>query len=245
MPVLLLLLFSMAFSICIAAVFFVNYHVERRRLNHQHHVHSEPNLFDDPAVHCLFLCRPSCWLAIKCRSVRAVQSALGLHNPKPCSFLEGMNGAEKLFIAPPVKGWILVFGAGLPEPSDDVDTCFRFILNLSRKLGEVQFFNARRIVREHAWVRAHRGRVIRAYAWAGKTLWKQGPRTAAEKDLDLQCLDYNETAERDSFNEPDRISINVEKVPLLAARWSLDPACIDERLLEHECGIAGEPSRRF
>jgi len=38
---------------------------------------------------------------------------------------------------------------------------------------------------------------------------------------------------------------NVEKVPLLAARWSLDPAAIDERLLAHARGVAGEPSHRF
>jgi hypothetical protein len=29
------------------------------------------------------------------------------------------------------------------------------------------------------------------------------------------------------------------------ARRSLDPAEIDERFLEHERGIAGEPSRRY
>src|SRR5256885_14182306 len=47
--------------------------------------------------------RPSSWLAIKSRNLRAVQSALGLHNAKPCSWIEGLAGEEKLFIAPPVK----------------------------------------------------------------------------------------------------------------------------------------------
>jgi hypothetical protein len=37
----------------------------------------------------------------------------------------------------------------------------------------------------------------------------------------------------------------VEKVPILAARWSLDPAKIDDRRLETECGLAGEPSRLY
>jgi len=245
MPVLLLLLFSMALTICAAAVVFVNHHARRRGLGAPQNLESEPKAFADSTIRHIFLCRPGCWLAIKSRSLRAVQAALGLHNAKPCSFIEGMSGGEKLFIAPPVNGWILVLGAGLPEPSEDVDACFRFVVNLSRKLGEVQFFSASRVVQEHAWVRAYRGRVVRAYAWAGKTLWKQGRRTTAEKELDLKCFDYTETAERNSFAEPDVIATNVDKVPLLAARWSLDPACIDERLLEQERGIAGEPSRSY
>ncbi len=241
MPVLLLLLFGVALSICIAAVVFVNHHARRRPQN----LDSESGALPVSVLPHMLLCRPCCWLAIKSRSLHAVQSALGLHNPKPCSFLEGMSGGEKLFIAPPVNGWILVLGAGLPQPSEDVDACFRFVLNLSRKLGEVQFFSASRVVRDHAWVRAYRGRVVRAYAWAGKTLWKQGRKTAAEKELELKCFDYTETAERNSFFEPDFIATNVDKVPLLAARWSLDPACIDGRLLEQERGKTGEPSQRY
>ena len=119
------------------------------------------------------------------------------------------------------------------------------MLVLSRKLGEVQFFSANRVLQHHAWVRAQRGRVVRAYAWAGRTLWKQGHRSAAEKELDLKCFEYTEAAERASFDQPDVIAVNVDKVPLLAARWSLDPACIEERFLGQEGGVTGEPSRRY
>jgi len=45
---------------------------------------------------------------------------------------------------------------------------------------------------------------------------------------------------RTSFDQPDPASMNVDKVPLLAARWSLDPAGIDERFLETAPGIAGD-----
>jgi len=175
----------------------------------------------------------------------AVQSVLGLHNTKPCSFIDGMAGEEKLFIAPPVNGWILVLGAGLLDPSDDVDACFRFLSRISRKLGEVQYFSASRVLNHHAWVRAERGHIIRGYAWSGKTLWNQGRQTAAEKELLMKCFDYLEEAERPTDGEQDAIASNVDKVPLLAARWSLDPARIDERFLEQECGIAGEPSRKY
>ena len=192
-----------------------------------------------------FLNRPPCWLAIRSRNLLAVQSALRLNNPRPCSWAEGLAGAgeKKMFISPPVDGWILVIGSALPDPADDVDACYRFVLELSRKLGHVQFFSANRVLNHHAWVQVEAGRVRRAYAWAGKTLWKQGLKTAAEVDLGLKCFDYLETAERTSFGLPEIIIANVEKVPLLAARWSIDPAGIDEGFFEHARGIAGESSR--
>jgi len=191
------------------------------------------------------LYRPGCWVAVRSCNLRAVQSALHLHNPKPCSWLRGLTGQEELFIAPPIKGWVLVMGSGLPDPSDDVDICFRFVLDVSRKLGQVQLFSVSQALYHHAWVKADSGKVLRAYAWAGRTLWQQGARTPAETELDLKCFDYTESAGQDALDQPDAPSTNVEKVPLLAARWSLDPARIDKRLFETAPGIAGEPSRRY
>jgi hypothetical protein len=239
MPVLLLLLFSTALSIGMGIVILVI-----RRAQHQQ-VNAKLN---DSAPHVAagdrrsFFNRPSCWLAIKSPSVRAVQSALGLLNPKPCSWVEGLAADEKLFITPPVRGWVLVLGSGLPDPSEDVDACFRFVIELSRKLGHIQFFCTNRVLQHHAWVRAQRGKIVRAYAWAGRTLWQQGKLTSAEKDLGLKCFDYAST-EPVPFGQTDAISSNLEKIPMLAARWSLDPA--QARFFEADRGIAGEPSWRF
>jgi hypothetical protein len=102
-----------------------------------------------------------------------------------------------------------------------------------------------RVLQHHAWIKADKGKVLRAYVWAGQTLWQQGRRTPAENELDLKCFDYTESVERTSFSGPDVVCINVDKVPLLAARWSLDPGHIDESFLEAAPGIAGEPSRRY
>jgi hypothetical protein len=188
---------------------------------------------------------PNCWLAIRTRNTYAVQVALGLHNPKPCSWIQGLAGEEKLFIAPPVKGWILVMGSGLPEPDTDVDVCFRFLLDLSRRLGQVQYFSASRVVHSHAWVKADGGRIVRAYAWAGKTLWCQGAMTSSERELGLQCFPYCEALDPSTFSQPSAAALNVERVPLLASRWSIDPSRIDTQFLQMERGIAGEPSWRY
>jgi hypothetical protein len=188
--------------------------------------------------------RPSTWLAVRSRNVHAVQVALGLNNVQPCTWLEGLTGDEKLFIAPPVKGWVLIIGSGLPDPADDVDICFRFLTSLSGKLGHVQFFKASRALGHHAWVRAEGGRIVRGYAWAGKTLWNQGIETRAETEFGLKCFQYFESPD-ETFEPSDLIAANVEKISLLAGSWSLDPASVDEHLFEHVYGIAGEPPRLY
>ncbi|MGH7967995.1 MAG: hypothetical protein ACREIC_04635, partial [Limisphaerales bacterium] len=229
MPALLLLLFSVAASIGIGIVVLV---VRRAKRKTPPARGLHPSIAVSPAFEraCVFR-RPPCWIAVRSRNLMSVQAALGLQHAKPCSWIEALAGDEKLFVAPPVKGWILVMGSNLPEPGDDVDVCFRFVLELSRKLGQVQFFSASRVLHHHAWVKADGGKIVRAYAWAGRTVWNQGARTAAERELDLKCFDYTEAAERISFNQPEPVALNVDKVPLLAARWSLDPARIDAGFL--------------
>jgi hypothetical protein len=189
-----------------------------------------------------FLVWPCRWLAIKCGRIQAVQSALGVRDAKPCSWLDGLAGEQNLFIAPPVKGWILVAGSSLPDPGADVDECFHFVLALSRELGEVQFFNASRLMQHHAWIKARRNRIVRAYVWAGETLWNQGAKTVEEDELGLQCFDYAECIPEFGAPVLDAAARNVEKVPLLAALWSFDPVFIYQHLLEGDCGVAGELS---
>src|SRR6266849_3810385 len=93
-------------------------------------------IFQSSIFHC-----PNRWLAVKSNNPQTVQKALGLHNPTPCSWTEGMARVsdQKLFVSPPFNGWVLVVGSLLPDSSEDVDACFRFLHRLSRELGEVQF----------------------------------------------------------------------------------------------------------
>ena len=188
---------------------------------------------------------PTRWLAIQSGNPQLVQGALGLANPRPCSWEEGLTAAHehKLFISPPLGGWILVMGSNLPEPGDDVDKCFRFLLDLSRKLGHVQFFSINRAVNHHAWAQVEHGVVRRAYAWGGRTLWNQGRLTRAEIELALKCYDYGDGEDRVDFGRVDPTAVNTERVPLLASRWSLDPTAIDARALKEHQGIAGKLSR--
>ena len=191
-------------------------------------------LFDSP-------CR---WLAIRSNHPPGVQAALNLHNTAACSWGEGLAeaGERKLFISPPIGDWVLVVGPGLPDPAEDVDRCFHLLTGLSRKLGEVQFFSLNRVLQHHAWARLEAGRVLRAYAWAGHVLWNQGEMTGAENELVMKCFHYTEASQQTDFSKPAPGSFNAEKVPLLAARWSLDPTLIDERRFSSRRGIVGDLS---
>ena len=185
---------------------------------------------------------PGQWLAIRSGNVAAVQQALGLANAQRCSWAEGFSDldGQRLFIASPVQGWILVVGPALPVPEDDIDRCFHFITRLSQQLGHVQYFSCDRVLGNHAWVRAHTGRIERAYAWAGETLWNQGTSTSAEKALNMHCQPYGQTVVELDYLELDQLTENTEKVSNLAARWSLDPASLTDRPRAMELGISGE-----
>jgi hypothetical protein len=186
--------------------------------------------------------QPTRWLAVKANDPYAVQAWLHLNRPTSCSWEEGLAEAreDKLFISPPVSGWVLVVGAGLPDPAEDVDACYRFLTELSRKLGQVQFFSASRVVNYHCWALIDKGRVFRAYAWAGETIWNQGPITAAERELGLVCVGYG--AEQSAFAIRDALTVNTDNVSQLAARWSVDPCACSPASLNGR-GIVGEFSQ--
>src|SRR5215203_3821469 len=139
---------------------------------------------------------PSRWLAVRSQHPQVIQNALGVQHARACSWSDALARSfePRLFISPPVNGWIVVMGCDLPDPADDIDECFKFLTGLSRKLGEVQFFTRNRAVAHHGWVRVQDGTVLRAYVWAGETLWDQGTMTQTERDLRLRCLTYTESS---------------------------------------------------
>ncbi len=218
------LLMLIPFGIVLSTgVFFAYYAVRRAREKRA----AESPDFSHPGAAASFrlslLEQPCRWLAIKTRNPAMVQAALKLHRATPCSWEEGLVEARenKLFISPPVSGWVFVVGVGLPEPSEDVDVCYRFLTHLSRKLGHVQFFSVNRVLNHHSWALLENGRVFRGYAWAGSALWNQGPQTSAEKELDIVCFPY--ASDSNAFTSRESLSNNCDKVGQLAGRWSLDP----------------------
>jgi len=169
--------------------------------------------------------RPATWLAVRSLESATVRAAL--------------PGRDDYFISPRVNGWVIVTGPGLPDPGDDVDACFLFLTAVSRQLGHVQFFHMEKFSSHHAWARMDEGCVTRAYAWAGETIWNQGETTQAEKRLAMKCFQYGEDADTGFQTTKEHAAANVEKIPRLAGRWSLDPEIL------HRTGGITDGSSRF
>jgi hypothetical protein len=167
---------------------------------------------------------PTTWLAVRSLEAETIRAAL--------------PDKDEFSISPRVNGWVIVTGPGLPDPGEDVDACFLFLAAVSRQLGHVQFFHREKFSAHHAWVRMDEGCVTRAYAWAGETLWHQGEITLAEKGLGLKYSGYGEEADTGFWTTKENAAANVEKIPRLAARWSLNP-----EMLQRAGGISGESSR--
>jgi hypothetical protein len=179
-----------------------------------------------PSAYKAAMPRPASWLAIRSIEPEVVRTAL--------------VDKSEFFISPRVNNWVVVTGPGLPNPSENVDGCFRFLTDLSRQLGHVQFFYVEKFSAHHAWARLDEGCVTRAYAWAGETIWNQGLKTLGETELGLKCFDYGESHSIEPWTTNDNAVANVEKIPLLATRWSIDPA-----ILSRVDGITGESSRLY
>ena len=131
------------------------------------------------------------WLAIHNENAGTIMDALKLKNRQPANWASGIRqayGLKKVFVTPPVQGWTLVAGLALPDAGDarHPDRCTPLLRDLSRQLGQVQYFGTHRVVEYHAWAKAENGAITRAYAYVGEegvTLWNIGPKTPEEKAL--------------------------------------------------------------
>jgi hypothetical protein len=220
MTLMLLMAHFLALGVAVMVFGWIIYLRRRNRALERRH----PSAWDVPDSHITASLRPTTWLAVRSLEPETIRAVL----PDKHDFC----------ISQRVNGWVIVTGPGLPEPGDNVDACHLFLTALSRELGHVQFFHMEKFSAHHAWVRMDEGCVTRAYAWAGETLWNQGAKTLAESRLDLKCYAYGEDSGAGSWVTKENASVNVEKIPLLAARWSVDP-----EILHRTKGIAGESSR--
>ena len=136
---------------------------------------------------------------------------------------------------------MLVFGHYLPNPSEDIDTFYKYMRNLSKEVGEVQFFCLDARFHEHGWVRLIDGNVVRSYVWAESVLWNEGSPSSAECSLRMHAFDYGDQSETESLTELNRkLEYNVEHIHALAARWSLDPLRVEPKDFTSEFGLTGE-----
>ncbi|HEX4403616.1 MAG TPA: hypothetical protein VH560_02230 [Polyangia bacterium] len=176
------------------------------------------------------------WLAFKGTTTQAVAKALDLREVAPVGWTAGLVGAYagRVFVTPPVDGWVLATSTRFPDagggPSTDAAT--PLMARLSHEFDEVQYFSTHEDIGWNAWARYVNGAVVRKYAYLGAQgiiLWNEGDPTPEERALNL---DFNAKAVRDGA-VPEEANVFA-----LAAKWSVDPSSLGQRL-DPGVGLAG------
>jgi len=210
-----------------------------------------------------------CWFAIRTTDGAAIGRILGLRNQQPANWASGIAFAydapepkskfAKVFVSPPVDGWTLVIGFGLPYPADvsseanlRIGRDFRrHFLNLASHFDDVQFFGTYRVVGFNAWARARGGHVERVFSMSdGEVLANEGPQSSEEAHLGLLDLGNQAPVKATAFlfeHMSSRRSQGQERSPIpdeqdtidMAGAWSIDPTQLESMMQSKGVGLVG------
>ncbi|MBV9124235.1 MAG: hypothetical protein JO112_12830 [Planctomycetes bacterium] len=147
------------------------------------------------------------WLAVRRGTVEAVVEVLGLSDPRPASWSQGMavvGGYHEdcpgdwgeiagVFITPLVRGWRLAVGhflgaAPLVRPEEDLRTSGRRVAGwcrrLSRDFTQAHAFTDQPQMDWYSWILARHGSILRQVVFEdGKFLSNRGQRSGVEDRL--------------------------------------------------------------
>jgi hypothetical protein len=148
---------------------------------------------------------------VKSSSPDEVLSDFGNPKARVSTWDAGIDAAynDRIFLSPPVNGWVLVVSTSFFEPTEATLDRLRA---LSTRFGEAQFFCTHRVPEAHAWALARGGEIARAFyhiGEAGETIWNTGSPTVPENGID--------------FSFPTE-----EDVMGVAGSWSVDPTTLSE-----------------
>ncbi len=190
------------------------------------------------------------WLAVRNRTPGEVADALELHDREVLEWAIGTDRAYRcgVYVAGPISGWTLAHGRlHMPPGFDATDPPFPdWLKELSRHLGDVQFFATDRIGGYHAWARARDGELLRAYCFIGERgavpLFVGDP-TADEIELGVGLRGMEpgwEHWSEDEWTAWHTTTPSESDVMAMAGRWSIDPRTIDDDTVA-ATGIYGLP----
>lgn len=190
------------------------------------------------------------WIAVRGQCSGMVTAILPILHAKVTDWSEGIRAAYdgEVFVSPPIGNWILVVSVALPDFCNyqHADTLTSWIEVVSRNLDTtVQWFTTHRTSEYHAWCWAEKGKVVRAYGWAGDsgtTVIDSGKRTAEEGELGHRFFDERSSEAKqdpDYWSRKDLSFPNEEYVMQLAGKWSVNPSTLEERFPEIGPGWLG------
>jgi hypothetical protein len=138
------------------------------------------------------------WLAVKSAPPEAIIEVLGLSDPRPATWRQGLNATfgdywdfsgsllvclSRVFIAPEVADWRLAIGGWLGdgEPEAPARSISAYCKQLSREFGEAYAFTTQGRMDWYSWCLARHGEVYRRFLWNGAPQVDVGSPTPAER----------------------------------------------------------------
>lgn len=160
------------------------------------------------------------WIVVKTKDTGAIVKHLNLVNIQSANWSTGIAGAYEglFFVSPPLNGWTLIVNSLMPAITNASEKePLSIIVELSEIYGEAYYFGTHRIVEYHAWAKASKGILTRAYCFigeSGETLINQGTLTPEEVEHELIFTD---------IEDDDPILPNEDHVLIMAREWTIDP----------------------
>jgi hypothetical protein len=181
---------------------------------------------------------PRCvWLAFRTTSAAVVMRALELRDVAPSTWIDGVKAAYagRIFVTPPIDGWVLAASTRFPDPGDGShpDLATPALVRLSQAVGEVQYFGTDEDVGWAAWARFVHGAPTRKLSYLGAhdlVIWADGEPSSEERKLGLLYT-------RKGLREPPFPS--EKNVFAIAGAWSVDPSALETRHLPPSLGLVG------
>lgn len=171
------------------------------------------------------------WIAVKATHRERVAVALGMSQIEMVNWHYGLQEAHKnhVFVTPPIKGWVLAVGRGLPDFDDGKNPKLTDLLSrLSQTFGEAHFFATHPAIDYNCWLKYADGELVRGLSAAeGSMLLNEGKQSGIEADL----VYFDDTTDSDGLTFPDE-----QLVMEIAAEWSVNPTLLEKPEFE---GVEG------
>lgn len=195
---------------------------------------------------CAFGCSMA-WLAVRSDDPEEVVAALRLEDATACNWNSGIGavyddwlGASRVFVSPPVDGWVFAVGLALPHPlgGSFADKCTPMLVDLGARFCEVQYFFTYPPIDYYAWATVKDGRLVRAFAVSDEGIvWNKGRTSRDERALGLKLFELRGVRGRKGDAGGELILHPTEDHVLrLASRWSIDPTTLDRDQAEAGLG---------
>lgn len=182
------------------------------------------------------------WAAISTKDTDGLLNYLQLQKLKKANWVEGtiQANSSNVFILPPIEGWILISGWGLPIPDHEkgIERVKDFLNNLSQTFGEAQLFGNHQVSNSAFWVKSVNGKIGRLYFIADGNNFIEGKPTEVEKQWDL-VDSSSKAALNDSYWEKKDYP-DVKHVLEVAENWSINPMELENRENLGEYGYLGK-----